>query len=226
VKNDEKGVPALKPQRHQHQIEVEPVVQNKPLARTKRRRWRKTKVKSTVLVISESLYDLNMVGIDTCSAVSVSTERGDFPLYLDETTETKDSVVLNGVGGANASIGGRGPLVVRAKDSEGNDLVVFDPAGVYLDCGASEGDQARFRIFGQMKLKDAGLSLVQDKRGDGTDYLCYRGEELEIPLESSDGILTLRAGEANLTKEQMAGLDKHIDTINVRSDGRAFVKLD
>ena len=126
VKNDEKGVPALRPPRHQQKIEVDPVVQNKPLARTKRRRWRKTKVKSTVLVISESLHDLNMVGIDTCSAVSVSTERGDFPLYLDETTEAKDSVVLNGVGGANASIGGRGPLVVRAKDSEGNDLVVFD----------------------------------------------------------------------------------------------------
>jgi hypothetical protein len=49
---------------------------------------------------------------------------------------------------------------------------------------------------------------------------------LEIPLEASDGILTLRAGEANLTQEQMAGLDKHIDTINVKSDGRAFVKLE
>ena len=60
-------------------------------------------------------------------------------------------------------------MVVRAKDSEGNDLVVFDPAGVYLESGANEGDQARFRIFGQMKLKDAGLNLVQDKRGDGID---------------------------------------------------------
>ncbi len=150
-------------------------------------------------MIADSLHDLNMVGIDTCSAVSVSTERGDFPLYLDESTEAKDSVVLNGLGGANASIGGRGPLVVRAKDSEGNDLVVFEPAGVYLESGANEGEQARFRIFGQMKLKDAGLNLVQDKRGDGIDYLCYRGGELEIPLEASDGILTLRAGEANLT---------------------------
>ena len=116
-------------------------------------------------------------------------------------------------------------MVVRAKDSEGNDIVVFDPAGVYLDCATTEGDQARFRIFGQMKLKDAGLNLVQDKRGDGTDYLCYRGGELDIPLETSDGILTLRAGEANLTKGQMEGLDSHIDTINVKGEGRAFVKL-
>jgi hypothetical protein len=45
--------------------------------------------------------------------------------------------------------------VVRAKDSEGNDLVVFDPAGVYLESGANEGDQARFRIFGQMKYLQA-----------------------------------------------------------------------
>jgi hypothetical protein len=147
-KNDDKGVPVLKPKRHQHRTKVEPAVQRKPLTKTKRRRWRKAKVKSTVMMIAESLHDLNLVGIDNCSAVSVSNERGDFPLYLDETMEAKDSVVLNGVGGANASIGGHGPMVVRAKDSEGNNLVVFDPAGVYLDCGTTEGEQARFRIVG------------------------------------------------------------------------------
>jgi hypothetical protein len=102
------------------------------------------------------MSDLSMVGIDTCSAVSVSTERGDFPLYLDESTEAKDSVVLNGVGGANASIGGRGPLVVRAQDSEGNDLVVFDPAGVYLDCGANEGDQSKVQNLRTNETKRCG----------------------------------------------------------------------
>jgi hypothetical protein len=72
--------------------------------------------KKTVLVISllNTLHDLNYVGIDTCSAVSVSTERKDFP-FIDDSQEAKDSVILRGVGGENTVIGGRGPMVVRKR---------------------------------------------------------------------------------------------------------------
>ena len=38
---------------------------------------------AVVLVTSSSLHDLELVGIDTCSAVSVSTEVEDF-LYVDD----------------------------------------------------------------------------------------------------------------------------------------------
>jgi hypothetical protein len=62
---------------------------------------------AVVLVTNSSLHDLELVGIDTCSAVSVSTEVEDF-LYVDDSPEAKESVTLNGVGGANTSIGGRG----------------------------------------------------------------------------------------------------------------------
>ncbi len=63
--------------------------------------------KRTVLVISllNTLHDLNYVGIDTCSAVSVSTERNDFP-FIDDSQEARDSVILRGVGGVNSVIGG------------------------------------------------------------------------------------------------------------------------
>jgi hypothetical protein len=53
-------------------------------------------------------------------------------------------------------IGGRGPIVVQTKDVKGNDVLVFDPSGVYLDQAELDVTQARFRIFGQSRLKRAG----------------------------------------------------------------------
>ena len=52
-----------------------------------------------------SLHDLSLVGIDTCSAVSVSTEPEDF-LFIDRSDDAKDSVTLRSVGGMNSAIGG------------------------------------------------------------------------------------------------------------------------
>jgi hypothetical protein len=198
----------------------------KPKKARKRKKWKKATEESVVIMMRETLPDLEKVGIDTCSAVSVSTERGDLRLYLDETIDAKESVILNRVGGANSSIGRRGPMVVRAKDDRGNDLIMFDPAGVLLDCTATEDTQPRFRIFGDKKIKEAGLNLVQDKHGDGTDYLCYRQGQLEIPLETTKGILILRTEEMNLTAGQMEGLNNHIDSIN-EGNGKpqAFVQL-
>jgi hypothetical protein len=53
-----------------------------------------------------SLHDLSLVGIDTCSAVSVSTEPEDF-LFIDRSDDAKDSVTLRSVGGMNSAIGER-----------------------------------------------------------------------------------------------------------------------
>ncbi len=247
VEYDEKGVPNLarvktpsprmvteasreKPEGRASGVKVveapPPETLAQPKKGKKRKKWKKATEESVVLMMRESLHDLEKVGIDTCSAVSVSTERTDFPFYLDETIGAKESMILNGVGEANSSIGGRGPMVVRAKDDKGNDLIMFDPAGVFLDCSATEDTQPRFRIFGQQKLKEAGLNLVQDKHGDGTDYLCYRQGELEIPLETTKEILTLKTEEMNLSAGQMEGLNSHIDLIN-EGGGRpqAFVQL-
>ncbi len=95
-------------------------------------------------------------------------------------------------------------MVVCAVDDKGNDLVVFDPAGVFLDVDNSNSHQQRFRIFGQQKLKEAGLSLQQDKRGNGVDYLTYKGGMLDIiPLETNHGIVTLRTKKLTLTKDQL-----------------------
>ncbi len=52
---------------------------------------------AVVPVANSSLHDLGLVGIDTCSAVSVSTEMSDF-LYVVDSQAAKDSITLNGVG--------------------------------------------------------------------------------------------------------------------------------
>jgi hypothetical protein len=111
--------------------------------------------------LANSLHDLDLVGIDTCSAVSVSTEKEDF-IFVDESRSAKHSVTLRGVGGSSSVIGGRGPMVVKTKDKEGNEVLMFDPSAVYLDPDELDDSQARFRIFGQAKLKRAGLKIIQD----------------------------------------------------------------
>ncbi len=175
VQCNEVGVPELKEE------EIAAPRQAKP-RKGKKKDWGDED--AVVLVTSASLHDLELVGIDTCSTVSLSTEKSDFP-YVDDSPAAKDSVTLNGVGGANTSIGGRGPMVVCAVDDEGNDLVVFGPAGVFLNVDEGSSHQQRFRIFGQQKLKEAGLSLHQDKRGNGVDYLTYKGGKLDIPLATT-----------------------------------------
>ncbi len=181
-----------------------------------------------VLVISllNTLHDLNYVGIDTCSTVSGSTERGDFS-FIDDSQAAKDSVILRGVGGENTVIGGRGPMVVQAKDSNGNDILVFDPPGVYLDQAEQDDSQARFRIFGQSKLKRAGLKFHQDRYDDGHDYLVYRGGEVEIPTETIDEIVALKTTVRELTHEQENGLIEHLKRIiSEGKGGPAFVQVE
>ena len=100
--------------------------------------------KTTLVVkvsLSNSLHDLDLVGIDTCSAVSVSTEKEDF-IFVDGSREARDSVTLRGVGGSSSVIGGRGPMVVKTKDKEGNEVLMFDPSAVYLD--PDELDDSQF----------------------------------------------------------------------------------
>jgi hypothetical protein len=103
----------------------EVLVMERKIVAVKDRASCKNGSKKTILVVSllNILHDLHHVGIDTCSAVSVSTERKDFA-FIDESLAAKESDILRGVGGENKVIGGRGPMAVQAKDSNGNDVGV------------------------------------------------------------------------------------------------------
>ncbi len=119
----------------------------------------------------DALRSMEVVGIDTCSALLVSTREEDF-LFLDRSSQATGSVVLRGVGGSDAKIGGRGPMAVLAADDCGREIILIDPVGMYL---AEAVDQANFRILGQQRLKRFGFDLVQNGEGDGKDHLIYKG---------------------------------------------------
>ena len=63
------------------------------------------RVSMTVLPVNvaKPLHDMRYVGIDTCSAVSVSTDLADF-FYLDRSEEARTSVSLNGVGSGGPTV--------------------------------------------------------------------------------------------------------------------------
>jgi hypothetical protein len=124
------------------------------------------------------LVPLDLVGIDTCSALSVSSRKDDF-LWLDTSLEAKRSIILRGVGGESTKIGGRGPMIVAGRDNEGREVLIYDSAAVYLD---EDHVQADFRIFGQQRLKTFGFNLVQKHECKGVDVLSYNDGKIIIPL--------------------------------------------
>ena len=106
-------------------------------------------------------------------------------------------------------------------------MLVFDPSAVYLDPDELSDSQARFRIFGQAKLRRAGLKMIQDKYGNDEDYLVYRQGEMEIPMEINDDIVTMRTMPLDLTNEQQTKLDAYIeDVLGSNKEENAFMKID
>jgi hypothetical protein len=164
------------------------------------------------------LVPLNLVGIDTCSALSVSSRREDF-LWLETTKRAKKSVILRGVGGDSAKIGGRGPMVVKGSDTEGNKVLLYDPKGVYLE---SDGEQADFRIFGQQRLKSLRYNLVQRADVDGGDCLIYQNGKTKVPLITNDGILAMETFPLMLSEEQMQRIVSTIDSVLRGEDGMDY----
>ena len=180
--------------------------------------WAKPCMVGTLKKKKDPLLPLDRVGIDTCSALSVSSEREDF-LWLDESKEAKKSVILRGVGGEAAMIGGRGPMVVETLDSEGNRILMFDPSAVYLKEAVN---QASFRIFGQQRMKRFGFNLQQQDDSNGGDVLNYNNGLAKIPLQTNGGILTLRTVKRKLTPEQLKSLEKEIDGVLEGDDQHGY----
>jgi hypothetical protein len=164
------------------------------------------------------LVPLDLVGIDTCSALSVSSRSDDF-LWLDTSVQAKRSVILRGVGGDSAKIGGRGPMVVRGKDTEGKEILLYDPNGVYL---REDHHQADFRIFGQQRLKRFGFKLVQRDALEGGDILDYQNGKINIPLITHAGILALKTYPLSITDDQRLELEDRIDSVLQGKDGADY----
>ena len=156
----------------------------------------------------EALHPLDFIGIDTCSAMSVSTEEKDF-LFIDKSDDARSSAALNGVGGGKSKVGGRGPLMIKAMDTNGEEVFVVDPAGVYL---ISSKSQARLRIFGQQRMKFFGFFLQQNKFGDKEDYLVYKDQRM-FKMETKRGILMLKARAISSEERNDKQINVKIDVL-------------
>ena len=128
---------------------------------------------STSLMTNEQgegspLHDLSYVGVDTCSARSISCNREDF-LDLEMSRESGSDDTLRGVGGTNG-VAGKGCLIFYAKDLEGKMHAIIEPRGFYL-----KDPPAKFRILGQQRMKHNGLCITQDYDDAGMDVMkCKR----------------------------------------------------
>jgi hypothetical protein len=102
------------------------------LKTTNRKPKRKHKKRSrTALMTREKdhetnapLHDMSCVGIDTCSARSISCDREDF-LHLEITQGINQSEVLRGVGGISG-VAGKGVLIFYAKDVDGKVKAIIE----------------------------------------------------------------------------------------------------
>jgi hypothetical protein len=129
------------------------------------------------------LHDMTCIGIDTCSARSISCRKEDF-LDLEIVVDKNDH--LRGIGGNNG-VAGKGCLVFYVKDSEGKMKAILEPKGFYL-----ENPPAQFRIIGQQRMKHKGLCATQDHDDAGTDILKCKRSGTILPLTEGRGLLLLR----------------------------------
>ncbi len=131
------------------------------------------------------LHDMTCVGIDTCSAKSISCLKEDF-LNLELMRSDEVAGQLRGVGGNNG-VSGRGCLVFYAKDINGKVKAIIEPKGSYL-----EDPPAQFRILGQQMMKKLGVCAIQDYDDAGTDIIkCKRSGSI-LPLTEGGGLLLLK----------------------------------
>ena len=163
----------------------------KPRKRNRNNRKHRKQARTALMTIKNGqqreapLHDMTYVGIDTCSARSISCEREDF-LHLEISHDLRESEVLRGVGGISG-VTGKGVLVFYAKDIDGKVKAIIEPKGVYL-----ADPPAKFRILGQQKMKENGITLIQDYDDEGTDILKCKRSGSVLPLEEGQGILLLK----------------------------------
>ncbi len=101
-------------------------------------------------------------------------------------------------------------MIVLAEDEGGGEIVLIDPAGVYLEEAV---DQADFRILGQLRMQKFGFDLVQNGNRDGKSHLIYKEGMVKIPLGEESGILTLKTKELLLHSAEKHSLDRYVDKL-------------
>jgi hypothetical protein len=130
---------------------------------------------------SAPLHDMTCLGIDTCSARSISCVIDDF-LDLQDVENDK----LRGVGGTTG-VSGKGVMVIWTKDINDKTKIIIEPNATFI-----ENPPAKYRLIGQMRMKEMGVPLTQDYDDKGTDILKCKRSGSTIPLIKGNGIQLLK----------------------------------
>jgi hypothetical protein len=151
------------------------------------------------------MHDMSCIGIDTCSARSISCLADDF-LDLKMALEGEEEHDLRGIG-ETSGVSGTGTLIFFANDIEGKMKLVIEPEGSYI-----ANPPSQFRLIGQMRMKEMGVPLIQDYDDAGTDILKCKRSGTILPLKKGNGIQLLKTF-ANLLdndlKEKIRGYFKN-----------------
>ena len=125
---------------------------------------------------------------DTGAAAGVSTMRGDF-VWLDESTQAKQSVNIRGPSVGKPGCEGRGPLVYR-REVDGVPYGLIDPEGVYAS------NEMNFRVSSAQLQKARGLRIIGGKFKEPDVLECVRSNR-KLDMATVDNIMCLDTkGEA------------------------------
>jgi hypothetical protein len=205
----------VEPARNQ-ELEAKPEAFSKTKARRRLTKPRKPnpsndKERNTAMMTMEAkhnkeapLHDMTCIGIDTCSARSISCLREDF---LDLEITQNDDDHLRGIGGTKG-VAGKGCLVFYVKDMEGNMKAILEPKGFYL-----ENPPAQFRILGQQRMKHKGLCATQDYDDAGTDILKCKRSGTVLPLTEGRRLLLLKTFAYTPTAELKEQLRSYVSKL-------------
>jgi hypothetical protein len=180
-----------------------------------------TKGSDTIMVANLHSVEKNC-GIDSDAGISISTLREDFP-WIDDSNQAKNSILSpSGINGGKSTIGGRGPMVVRAKTGE----YFIDPDAVYLESG---NDQPNFRVLSTQRLKMNGVRIVGCFKGTDVDVLQDRLTKRTVEL-SEEGpkdkkILVLNTAKCPVFGNK-AEIKKIVDDIRKRNRSAMVENID
>jgi hypothetical protein len=181
------------------------------------RQLKKRKNKSSTMMTKKKekgeaspMHDMSCIGIDTCSARSISCLAEDF-LDLKMNSGEDEDDDLRGIGGTS-EVSGTGTLLFFAKDIEGTMKLVIEPEGSYI-----ANPPSKFRLIGQMRMKEMGVPLSQDYDDAGTDILKCKRSGTILPLKKGNGIQLLKTFTHPLDdelKEKIRGYVKKLKESN------------
>jgi hypothetical protein len=174
------------------------------------------KVTNTMREMS-TMEDKDFIGLDTCSAVSATTEQSDMLVY-DSDEKYKHTHSMEGVGGGVATPRGVGiGLFPLYNTPDGSIVILFDTNTVLMNKNST--DDQSIRIVSSPALRKHGMGIKQfhkETNGMLHDVLMHQQSGKYVYINEQSGIMaldTLNKSASNYKNNKivLAAIDAHIN---------------